>query len=142
MLQHQTKLKKKKLYFHHNRSAINTLEKKKGGKSKEIREIQTNTLNNIIENSKYKESEIDFLSIDVEGYEMRVMNGFALEKYSPKIIVIEYHDLDMKKEEFYNQNIEKIINSNIYKHMISKNYALVNWLHSDLVFINKNLQDK
>ena len=136
------KIEKKKLYFHHNRSAINTLEKKKGGKSKEIREIQTNTLNNIIENSKYKESEIDFLSIDVEGYEMRVMNGFALEKYSPKIIVIEYHDLDMKKEEFYNQNIEKIINSNIYKHMISKNYALVNWLHSDLVFINKNLQDK
>ena len=47
----------------------------------------------------------------------------------------------MKKEEFYNQNIEKVINSNIYKYMVSKNYALVNWLHSDLVFINKNLQD-
>ena len=135
-------IEKKELYFHHNRSAINTLEKNKGGKSKEIREIQTNTLNNIIENSQYKESEIDFVSIDVEGHEMKVINGFDLKKYSPKIVVIEYQDLDMKKEEFYNQNIEKIVNSNIYKHMINKDYVLVNWLHSDLVFINKKLQDK
>ena len=135
-------IEKKELYFHHNRSAINTLEKNKGGKSKEIREIQTNTLNNIIENSQYKESEIDFVSIDVEGHEMKVINGFDLKKYSPKIVVIEYQDLDMKKEEFYNQNIEKIVNSNIYKHMINKGYVLVNWLHSDLVFINKKLQDK
>ena len=135
-------IEKKKLYFHHNRSAINTLEKNKGGKSKEIREIQTNTLNNIIKNSQYKESEIDFVSIDVEGHEIKVINGFDLKKYSPKIVVIEYQDLDMKKEEFYNQNIEKIVNSNIYKHMINKGYVLVNWLHSDLVFINKKLQDK
>ena len=135
-------IEKKELYFHHNRSAINTLEKNKGGKSKEIREIQTNTLNNIIKNSQYKESEIDFVSIDVEGHEMKVINGFDLKKYSPKIVVIEYQDLDMKKEEFYNQNIEKIVNSNIYKHMINKGYVLVNWLHSDLVFINKKLQDK
>lgn len=135
------KIEKKKLYFHHNRSAINTLEKSKGGKSKEIREVTTNTLNNIIENSKYKDLEIDFISIDVEGHEMKVVKGFDLEKYSPKIVVIEYQDLDMKKEEFHNQNIEKIIKSNIYNHMISRNYALVNWLHADLVFINKNLQD-
>jgi len=135
-------IEKKELYFHHNRSAINTLEKNKGGKSKEIREIQTNTLNNIIKNSQYKESEIDFVSIDVEGHEIKVINGFDLKKYSPKIVVIEYQDLDMKKEEFYNQNIEKIVNSNIYKHMINKGYVLVNWLHSDLVFINKKLQDK
>ena len=72
---------------------------------------------------------------------MKVVKGFDLEKYSPKIVVIEYQDLDMKKEEFHNQNIEKIIKSNIYNHMISRNYALVNWLHADLVFINKNLQD-
>ena len=82
------------------------------------------------------------MSIDVEGHEIKVINGFDLKKYSPKIVVIEYQDLDMKKEEFYNQNIEKIVNSNIYKHMINKDYVLVNWLHSDLVFINKKLQDK
>ena len=132
----------KELYFHHNRSAINTLEKNKGQRSKEVKKIQTNTLNNIIENSKFKNSDIDFISIDVEGHEIEVIKGLDLKKYSPKIIVIEYQDLDMKKEEFYNQNIERICNSTIYKHMTFNNYALVNWLHSDLVFINKELQDK
>ena len=64
-----------------------------------------------------------------------------LRKYSPKIIVIEHHDPMMKKVEFYNQNIERTIQYDIYKYMISKNYVLINWLHSDLVFINKKFQD-
>ena len=95
----------------------------------------------IIENTKYKSSSIDFLSIDVEGHELDVIKGLDLEKYPIKIIVIEHQDPMMKKVEFYNQDIERTIQSDIYKHMISKNYILINWLHSDLVFINKNLQD-
>ncbi len=32
---------------------------------------------------------IDILSIDVEGWEMEVLNGFDINKYKPKIIIIE-----------------------------------------------------
>ena len=131
----------KKLFFHHNRSAINTLEEKLGYRAKEIKTIKTTTLNEILENSKFKVLDLDFLSIDVEGHELDVIKGIDLERYPVKIIVIEHQDPKMKKVEFYNQNIERTIQSDIYKYMISKNYILINWLHSDLVFINKKFQD-
>ena len=131
----------KKLFFHHNRSAINTLEEKLGHRAKEIKTIKTTTLNEIIENSKFKVLDLDFLSIDVEGHELNVIKGLDLEKYPVKVIVIEHQDPKMKKVEFYNQDIERTTQSDIYNYMKSKNYVLINWLHSDLVFINKKFQD-
>ena len=131
----------KKLFFHHNRSAINTLEEKLGYRAKEIKTIKTTTLNEILEKSKINVLDLDFLSIDVEGHELDVIKGLNLEKYPVKIIVIEYQDPNMKKVEFYNQDIERTTQSDIYKYMTSKNYILINWLHSDLVFIKKKFQD-
>ena len=94
-----------------------------------------------MDNSKFKALDLDFLSIDVEGHELDVIKGLDLQKYPIKIIVIEHQDPKMKKVEFYNQDIERTIQSDIYNYMKSKNYVLINWLHSDLVFINKNFQD-
>lgn len=131
----------KNLYFYHDRSPINTLEKSKGVGSNEVRIIKTDTINNIIENSRYKDVEIDFISIDVEGHELEILKNFNFKKYSPKIFVIEYLDPEMKKIEFYNQKIDNIIKSDLYKLMTLNDYMLINWLHTDLVFINKKLQD-
>ncbi len=33
--------------------------------------------------------EIDVLAIDVEGWELNVMRGFTLERYSPKVVILE-----------------------------------------------------
>ena len=63
------------LYFFHNRAAKNTLSKKSGGGAKQIRKIEVNTLDNIIKESKIKIKEIDFLTIDVEGNELNVLQG-------------------------------------------------------------------
>ena len=38
----------------------------------------------------------------------------------------------------YENKIENIMKSQIYKFMIKKRYKLVNWIHDDLVFISKN----
>jgi len=88
-------------FFYHNKSAINTLSKEvhdlRENPSKEIRKIKTDTLSNIIEESPYKGQKINFLSIDVEGYEMNVLKGFNLNKYKPDVIVIEYLDMSLKK---------------------------------------------
>ena len=128
------------MYFVHNRSAINSLDKKRIKNATEIRKINVDTLDNIIENSKFKNKKIDFVSIDVEGFETKVLKGFNLKKYSPSIVVIEFIDLAMKKIEFYHQDIGRVINSDIYKHMIKNDYSLVNWLHSDLVFTSNKLR--
>ena len=72
---------------------------------------------------------------------MNVLKGFDLEKYYPDVIVIEYLDLMMKKTEFHNQDIERLIETKLYKHMKLHNYHFVNWLHSDLVFVSNNVRD-
>ena len=72
---------------------------------------------------------------------MNVLKGFDLEKYSPEAVVVEYIDPSMKKEEFYNQNINNIINSELFNFMKARNYTFVNWLHTDLIFINNRIKD-
>ena len=46
--------------------------------------IKTFTLNTILNKIKFN-GDIDYLNIDVEGYENKVLSGFNLQKYS-KII--------------------------------------------------------
>ncbi len=123
------------LYFFHNRAAKNTITKSRGKGAKSIKKIKTDTLNNVIENSKINIKKIDFLSIDVEGNELNVLKGLNFKKYRPKIISIEFIKPNIK--EFYQHDISNILKSDIYKFVINKNYKLVNWLHDDLIFISK-----
>ena len=60
-------------------------------KIKEIIKIQVpqKTLNSIIETELSYITEIDVISIDVEGGELNVLKGIDLNKYKPKILVIE-----------------------------------------------------
>jgi hypothetical protein len=114
----------------------------RGSDAKEIRKIQTETLNNVIKESKFSDKKVNLLSIDVEGFELNVLKGFDFEKYSPELVVVEYIDPAMKKAEFYNQNINNIINSELYNFMIDKNYKFINWFHSDLIFVNNKVRDQ
>ena len=123
------------LYFFHNRSAKNTITKSRGKGAKSIKRVKTDTLNNIIKNSKINTKKIDFLSIDVEGNELNVLKGLNFKNYRPKIISIEFIKPNIK--EFYQHDIKNIFKSDIYKFMISKKYKLVNWIHDDLIFISK-----
>ena len=123
-------------YFFHNRAPKNTISKKSGKGAKMIKKIETNTLDNIITESKLKIKKIDLLSIDVEGNELNVLKGFNFNKYKPTVIVLEFIDPFIK--EFYHHKIENIIKSEIYRFMKSKKYKLINWVHDDLIFIYKD----
>ena len=132
----------KDLYFFHNRSSINSLSEIRKKEAKEIRKIQTKTLNSIFENSKFKNEQINLLSIDVEGHEIEVLKSFNLEKYAPEMLVIEFLERDIiNNPEFHNQNISAILNSEVYKHMIKNNYHFVNWLHIDLIFVHNSIRN-
>ena len=133
------------LFFYHDKSAINTVEKSvanyQRAQVKEIKKVKTKTLNSIIENSKSNNLTIDFVSIDVEGHELDVIKGFDLKKYKPKVVIIEFLDLSLKKLEIKNLNIKNFLKSEIYQYMIDKNYTLVNLIHSDLIFVNNSFRD-
>ena len=54
----------------------------------------------------------------------------------PSVVVVEFLDINLKKIDVINFSVENIFNSSIYKYMIEYNYKLVNWVHSDLVFVS------
>ena len=121
------------LYFYHNRAAKNTLSKDIGNLPNQIKKIKTNTLNNIIENSQFKDKKINFLSIDVEGLELKVLKGFDFQKYKPDLVVLEFLQPEIK--EVSEQDINVLLNSELYKYMIKSKYKMINWIHADLVFV-------
>jgi len=133
------------LYFYHKKSPINTIDKSTSDFQKanvsEIKKIQTNTLNNILYNSKYKNTKINLLSVDVEGHELQVFEGLDFNLYKPEVIVVEVLDLNVKKLEIKNLKIENLFNTELYKFLISKDYILVNCIYSDLIFIYKDFRD-
>ena len=128
------------LYFFHNRAPKNTIDKKSGKGARKIKKINTNTLDNILKYSKLNFKEIDFLTIDVEGNELSVLKGLDFNRYKPKIIVVEL--IDKKINFFYQQKIENIQKSNIYKFLIKKKYKLANWIHDDLIFVSNHFNTK
>ena len=128
------------LFFFHNRAAKNTLNKINGKGAKLVKKIKTDTLDNIIKQSKLSSKEIDFLSIDVEGNELEVLKGFNIKKYNPKVVVLEF--IDKKNNFFYKQEINNIQKSPLYKYMIRNKYKLSNWIHDDLVFVSKKFIKK
>ena len=134
----------KKLYFYHDKSPINTLDKVvsdfQKATVKEIKTIQTTTLDITLQNLKFN-NKIDYMNLDVEGHEMNVFKGFDLSLYKPSIISVEFLDLDMKYLELKNNDLQRLVNSDLYKHLLSNNYYFVNWLHGDLIFAHNDFRD-
>jgi FkbM family methyltransferase len=60
---------------------------------------QTRTLNWCIENH-FSQGNIDFVSIDTEGTELDVLRGFDINKYMPKLFIIENNFEDNSIEEY------------------------------------------
>ena len=105
-----------KLFYQKELSQLSTTESAQAkkvfqGNIKE-KEIQAFTLDEILNKSKYKNSKIDFLDIDVEGADLKVLEGLSFEKFKPELICVEIH-------------ARKINESEIYKFLVDKKYKLI-----------------
>tara|TARA_B110000438_G_scaffold300409_1_gene352739 strand:+ start:89 stop:781 length:693 start_codon:yes stop_codon:yes gene_type:complete len=132
----------KKLYIYHDRSAINTVNKelvdlRMNKPVKEIEEKST-TLNKVIEDSPLKDAKINLLTVDIEGHEFEALKKFDFLKYKVDVIVLELLNKNLHKIEMYNQSIDFVIKSDIYNLLLNNNYKLINWVHSDLVFVRND----
>ncbi len=81
-------------------------------KDPEVKKINQKTLNQILYENKIKR--IDYLNIDVEGYEMNVLNGFSISQYKPLLVSIEIHDNDCPPTK-----------NKIFRYFIKNKYGLV-----------------
>ena len=134
----------KDFYYYHDRSAINTLSKElvdsRHTKPEKIIKVKTSTLNKIIENSPFKSERFNLLTLDVENHEYEVLKQFNFSKYQIDVIIAECIDTTQKKLEMFNQSLNFITSSNIYGLLIKKNYKLINWVQSDLIFVRNDFE--
>ena len=59
--------------------------------------------------------------------------GQFVYKNTKEPFIGPYISIDNK--EFYEVNILDIIDSDLYKFLINRNYKLINWIHDDLMFM-------
>jgi hypothetical protein len=101
--------------------------------SKNLIKVNAITLEKILD--EHCNTEIDFLSLDTEGYELNILKGLNLEKYRPKFMLIEVYTKDFT-------NIVNYLNMNNYKlHSNVTNYNKIDnpgWdgTHNDFLFID------
>ena len=120
-----------KLFFQKELSQLSTIENDQAkkvfqGNIKE-KEIQAFSLDEILNRDKYKNVKIDFLNIDVEGADFKVLDGLSFQKFNPELICVEIHDKEIKE-------------SKIYNFLKDKNYQLI-WsgVFSHLFLLNKKI---
>ena len=117
-----------KLFFQKEFSQLSTIENTQAkivfqGNIKQ-KEIQAFTLNEILSRDKYKDTKIDFLNIDVEGADLKVLEGLSFDKFKPELICVEIHDKEIQKNKIYNFLINKryeLIWSGIFSHLFKSN---------------------
>lgn len=68
----------------------------------DIKKIRVNLrrLDTILRDHAPEVANVDCLSIDVEGWELEVLEGFDLEKFQPRILIIENMSDDVKYREY------------------------------------------
>ncbi len=113
-------------YFQKSFSQLNTtskeLAKQHFNNNFKEKKVQCQTIKKILDNSRFKNRKIDFLNIDVEGAEMKVLNTLDFYIYDPQVICIEilgYRELDSELREI------NIKNDEIYKLLSAKQYRKV-----------------
>lgn len=118
------KSEKIKFYYQKQLSLLSTIEM---GQAKKVFQgnikekiIQSYTLDIVLDMGKFKNKKIDFLNIDVEGADFKVLQGLSLEKIKPELICVEIHDKKIDKSEIFKLLIKydyKLIWSGVFSHI-------------------------
>lgn len=127
-------------YYAFNEAALNGFSKKiskeRDGKNnyyiKFTKDIETSTLTEILDNYLPKNRQIDFLSIDVEGLDFKVLKSNNFYKYRPKVILIEILQC----------SLSNIKNNEISAYLKQYNYSIYAKAINTVFFIDKNFYDE
>jgi len=113
-----------KLFYQKELSQLSTTEKSQAEKvfqgNIKQKEINAFTLDEILSRGKYKNSKIDFLDIDVEGADLKVIKGLSFDKFKPELVCIEIHEKEVKLSEIYKFLVDKkyeLIWSGVFSHI-------------------------
>jgi FkbM family methyltransferase len=124
----------KLIYYLFEEPALNTFSKEVAdmrlakGHSKLVstKEIEVRKLENVLDEYLPKDTQIDLMSIDVEGLDYQVLVSNNWDKYRPKVLIAECLNL----------SIEDILRSDVYKFMKEKNYIFFSKTVGSVFFID------
>ena len=120
-------------FYIFNEPALNTFDYELANKRcndkyfiNEIRSVKCMTLDQIFDRYLPSNQSITFLTIDIEGYDLKVLKTNNWEKYRPDFLVVES----------YSMYINDVLESDIYQYLIKNNYKLVSKSFYSLIFKN------
>ena len=125
---------KMKFYLceHHVLSTFSEDEKKQyekmGHKIIGTQDIQTLNINNILNEYGYVKNGLDLLSLDVEGFDLKILKVFDFSLVRPKIIVAETI--------LHRPHLEQSKNSELIDFLISKNYFIYADTYINTIFVD------
>ncbi|MEI6075391.1 MAG: FkbM family methyltransferase [Verrucomicrobiota bacterium] len=91
--------------------------------------VKTITLDKVL--SEAGLAKIDFLSLDVEGYEIEVMRGFDFQKYQPSLILIEDGVRNLEKHRFLKRQGYRLVKRTSLNNWYvprGRNFQMTFWL--------------
>ena len=112
--------------YYYQSGHVNQANSFKAYKNTKKVKIKITTLDEVIKKLEIKK--IDFLNIDVEYNDFKALQGINLESVRPKLITIE---------DIHTHDIFNVINSNIYKYLINKNYFLYSKTNCTNYYLDK-----
>lgn len=123
-------------YYMFNHPAYNTFSKeiadlrvKNNLEIQDIKQLNVKPLSEILEECLNPSQEIDFMNIDVEGFDLKVLKSNDWEKFKPKVLVYE---------ELSTYEYEKLLESPIYIFLIELGYSFYTRVYNSIFF---KLQD-
>ena len=100
----------------------------RGHKLKEKTTINCFPVSEILDKYLPENTAIDFMSIDIEGFELRVLQSNNWEKYRPKLLIIEHWCDDLRL--VYEGELHKYLSDKGYK-LVAKNLPCLFYLRDE-----------
>ena len=110
----------KNFYFQHNWSTVNSFSKKhveKYSNKFSTIKVNTNKFSDIVKQN------FDFLNIDCEGEDLKILKSIDLKKFTPSLICVEIIDEEDKKKifDFLEENKYRVLKICGYSYIFKKN---------------------
>src|SRR4029079_7002892 len=103
----------------------------KNYQAQEVVKVPLMNVNDVI--SGYFTEYPDLVSIDVEGWDLKILESFDFEKYSPAVFCVETLAYNDDGSTFRNNAVEQFLDG--------KGYFAYKETYANTIFVNKNLYD-
>jgi len=111
-------------YRHGLYSGVSSIDDSHRGKNvAEATTVGCATLTTVLDRTSFKDRRIDFLSVDAEGHDEKVLQSLDFDRYAPRVIAVET----------FAPSLPDVERTALYRLLTSRGYVLIGWCGLTLV---------